>query len=185
MLLFTTPPLHIVDRPADSAHKGGKRLGYRFFVIHSTATPLTAKPTPLENALAYLTTTSPPSRPVSTHRVIAKSGQIYKLVPDNEVAWHAGFAQVGPLPHANSAGVVVESLNQWSLGIELDNDNSGRDPYTDAQMESCAAQLAEWIGAYGFLAPVGHGWIDRNKTDPKGFDWEDLYRRIWARLKVL
>ncbi len=170
-MLFQTPPLSITDRPADALHKGGTRLGYRFITLHATVGPL-------ESSLNWLTTSSPPSSPVSVQRVIAKSGRIYKLMSDAEIAWHAGFATVGPLPRKNAQGAVLESFNQWSLGIELENDNSGHDIYPLVQVTACAMQCAEWIGQLGYLAIVAHSWIDRRKTDPAGFPWADFYQAL-------
>lgn len=171
MSYFSTDPLHIIDRPSDQLHKGGTRFGYRYIVMHATVGGL-------ESSLRWLTTASPPSNPVSVQRVVSKSGQLYKLTDDAEVAWHAGFATIGPLPRRNAQGVVVESVNQWSLGIELENDNSGHDAYPLVQIKTTAKQVAEWIGAYGYLAIVGHSWIDARKSDPAGFPWDVFYRLL-------
>lgn len=178
MPYFFTPPLHITDRPADDLHHGGTRLGYRWITLHATVGGL-------ESSLNWLTTTSPPSNPVSVHRVISKTGRIYKLVSDEEVAWHAGFATVGALPRRNAQGVVTESFNQWSLGIEMENDNTGHDPYPLAQITACVNQVAEWYGSYGTLPIVAHSWIDRRKSDPAGFDWPLFYRLLFKRLGEL
>ena len=51
-------------------------------VIHATAGTV-------RSALAWLT--NPASR-VSAHYLIDKAGQIYRLVPDEYAAWHAGRA---------------------------------------------------------------------------------------------
>jgi N-acetyl-anhydromuramyl-L-alanine amidase AmpD len=170
-MFFTTPPLTIIDHPADAQHCGGQtRLGYRYIVIHATGGT---------NSLDWLSTTSPPSNPVSIHRLIAKDGTIYKIVADTVTAYHAGPAEIGPLPG------VGQNVNNWSLGIELENRNDGRDPYPSAQLDAAAAQVVEWIGVYGFLSIVGHGWIDVRKHDPAGLNWPDFYARIWAKLKAV
>lgn len=171
MVLFPTSPLPIIDHPADSIHCCGvTRLGYRWIVIHATAGT---------NSLDWLSTTSPASNPVSIHRLIAKDGTIYKIVPDDKTAYHAGYAQVGPLPGQG------QTMNNWSLGIELENLNNGTDPYPAAQLDRAADQVVEWIGAYGMIPVVAHSWIDIRKTDPRGFDWSGFYQRIWQRLKVI
>lgn len=166
MPYFVTPPLHIKDVPADDGHKGGARLGYRVIVIHATGGT---------NSTAWLSTTSNP--PVSIHRLIKKDGSIIKIVQDSEVAWHAGPATVGRLPAGS------ETINNWSLGIELENLNDGRDTYPAAQIESCALQVREWWGAYGALAITSHAGIQSNKHDPAGFPWPEFYRRLFALLK--
>lgn len=170
-MLFSTPPLSIIDHPADSVHCCGMtRLGYRWIVLHATAGT---------NSLNWLSTTSPDNNPVSIHRLIAKDGTIYKIVSDEHVAYHAGPAVVGRLPTTS------QNINNWSLGIELENLNDGHDPYPDRQLDACVLQVAEWIGMYGFIPIVAHTWIQSNKRDPAGFDWPEFYRRLWARLKVL
>lgn len=170
-MLFSIPPLSIVDHPADAAHAGAlARLGYRFIVIHATGGT---------NSLDWLSTTSPATAPVSIHRLVAKDGTIYKIVPDDVTAYHAGPSHVGPLPGDG------QNVNNWSLGIELENRNDGRDLYPTAQLDSAAAQVVEWWGAYGLLPIVAHAWIDARKHDPAGLDWQDFYRRMWARLKAV
>src|SRR5689334_5602184 len=66
------------------------------------------------SALAWLTN---PAARVSAHYVIEKSGHIHQPVADKYAAWHAGRASW----HGQTA------INECSIGIELVNDNSGRD----------------------------------------------------------
>jgi N-acetyl-anhydromuramyl-L-alanine amidase AmpD len=175
-MLFTTPPLVITDFPADAQHKGGQRRGYRWIVLHSTGGT---------NSKLWLSRTSSLSAPVSCHRLITKSGQIIKIVSDEEVAYTQGFARVGPLPRKNEQGVYIESMNNWSLSIEMENLDNYTDPYPAVQITACIAQCVEWIGAYGELPIVAHAWIDENKHDPAGFDWPDFYARLWQKLKAI
>jgi N-acetyl-anhydromuramyl-L-alanine amidase AmpD len=175
-MLFTTPPLVITDFPADARHKGGQRRGYRFVVLHSTGGT---------DSKLWLSRTSPLAHPVSCHRLISKTGQIIKIVGDDEIAWTQGFARVGPLPRKNEQGVYIESMNNWSLSIELENLDDYHDPYPIVQITACVNQVAEWIGAYGLLPIVAHAWIDSEKHDPAGFDWPDFYARLWARLRSI
>jgi len=173
MNYFLTTPLTITDHPADAQHKGGQRRGYRFIVLHATGGT---------NSVNWLSTTSPLSNPVSIHRLIDKTGKIYKIVSDEEIAWHAGPARVGPLPARNAQGVLIESLNNWSLGIELENDNSGHDPYPLVQVVAAAMQTAEWFSLYGYLAIVAHSWVDTRKTDPKNFPWDEFYKALDSQI---
>ena len=48
---------------------------------------------------------------VSSHFVINKKGKIYRLVQDNQIAWHAGKSCWGK----------YKNLNKNSIGIELVN----------------------------------------------------------------
>lgn len=170
-MLFSTSPLTITDHPADSIHCCGQtRLGYRFIVLHSTGGT---------NSLDWLSTASPPSNPVSCHRLIDKSGKIYKLVSDEKTAYTQGPAEIGPLPSQ------TQNANNWSLSIEMENLNNGVDPYPPAQLDAVVQQVVEWIGRYGFIPIVAHAWIQANKSDPAGFPWDDFYARLWQRLKTI
>jgi N-acetyl-anhydromuramyl-L-alanine amidase AmpD len=170
-MLFTTAPLVITDHPADSVHCCGQtRLGYRWIVLHATGGV---------DSLNWLSTTSPDNNPVSCHRLISKTGKIYKIVSDEKTAYTQGPAEIGPLPSQ------MQNANNWSLSIELENLNNGTDPYPPAQITACVNQVAEWIGAYGFIPIAAHAWIQANKTDPAGFDWPDFYVRLWAKLRSI
>ncbi len=164
--LFQTPPLAIVDLPADDAHHGGRRLAPRFIILHATGGT---------DSRAWLTTTSPRSNPVSIHRLIMKDGTTYKMVPDDEQAWHAGHGVIGPI-RPNDAG--LPNLNMCSLGIELENLNNGRDPYPEVQIAAAVAQCVEWIGVYGNLPILSHADVDTRKSDPKGLDMDAFRARV-------
>lgn len=150
-MLFATPPLPIVDVPADAKHKGGARLGFAYIVLHHTGGT---------NSRAWLSTTSNP--PVSCHRLIERNGTIVKIVPDHEVAYTQGPADIGPIPENG------QNANQWALSIELENLGNGQD-YPDAQLWATARQIVEWWAAYGWPALVYHKQIQGNKNDPYDF----------------
>jgi N-acetyl-anhydromuramyl-L-alanine amidase AmpD len=170
--LFDTPPLPIIDRPAASTHFTPGRAGHqpRFVVMHHSGGV---------DSLAWLRSTSNP--PVSTHRLIRKSGEIIKIVADEDTAFTAGFGVVGPVdPDANDPPGVARNFNQVSLHIELENLGNGKDPYPLPQVTAAAKQVVEWVGKYGYLAIVGHSWVDKDKNDPRGFDWDQFYSLIDA-----
>jgi N-acetyl-anhydromuramyl-L-alanine amidase AmpD len=170
-MLFSTNPLPIIDHPADRAHCCGEaRLGYRWIFLHATGGV---------NSLNWLSTTSPHDTPVSCHRLIAKDGTIYKIVPDDKVAYTQGPSVAGPVPGNG------ENMNQWALSIEMENLDNGHDPYPVTQVRACALQVVEWIGAYGFIPIVAHAWMQRDKHDPLGFPWDELYALIWDQLKEI
>lgn len=77
-----------------------------------------------------------PSHPddrVSAHYLISKFGVIRQLVPDNRAAWHAG--------ESHWMGMGKYAIQCGSIGIELENANTGRDPYPPAQIGA-----AHWLG---------------------------------------
>jgi N-acetyl-anhydromuramyl-L-alanine amidase AmpD len=126
------------------------------------------------SSLAWLT--NPASR-VSTHYLISKTGHIAQLVADSEAAWHAGVSQWFDL---NSA-----AIQHQSIGIELENDNNGRDPYPSAQMDALLWLSYRRIEQYK-IAP---GMVTRHldialphgrKTDPAGFPWLPFKALLFA-----
>lgn len=170
MTLFPTPPLAITDLPAAATHFTKGRAGFkpRFITIHHTGGV---------DSRDWLTHTSP--NRVSAHRLITKLGKIYKLVNDEDVSNAAGYAEVGPVdPDTSDPAGTPPNFNFDSLNIELENLGTGKDPYPAVQMIACALQILEWVGKFGYLAIVGHSWVDARKNDPRGFDWPELYRRI-------
>ena len=53
---------------------------------------------------------NPKSR-VSCHYFIERNGDIYKMVEDNKIAWHAG----------KSKWKDIRDMNKYSIGIEIQN----------------------------------------------------------------
>lgn len=97
-------------------------------------------------------------------------GQTYKLVSDELVAWHAGFAHVGPYYASSLQG----SANWVSLGLELENWNKQGALWPSKQIQSAALQIAEWWMLYGSIPVLGHALIDEAKSDPYAFPWDAL-----------
>lgn len=177
MAYFSTPPLQIIDHPADAEHCGGMpRLGYRYIVLHDTDTSTAGNGL---DSLAYLSTT--PGSGVSCHRYIPKNGLIYKLVPDHVVAWTQGPSELRLVPDNQP------NVNQWCLSIEMERSkkDKGAATWPIAQVQSAAWQCAEWTGLYGAIPIVGHTWIQSDKNDPRDFPWSEFYRRLFARLRDL
>lgn len=157
---FLTPPLTIIDRPANARHLGPPRstAAIKIIVLHSTAGSL-------ESSLDWLTTN--PDSVVSVHRLVDRDGTIYKIADDARVCNHVGFSRMGN----------TTNLNPASLGIELVNRNDGRDPYPHAQLLSCVKQVVEWQGHFGEIPIVGHYQVDtKGKSDPAGFPWALFYQ---------
>jgi N-acetyl-anhydromuramyl-L-alanine amidase AmpD len=168
IMYFPTPPLHIIDHPADGNHHGGKRSRPLWAIIlHSTVG---------DDSTDWLSTSSPLSNPVSVHRLIKRDGHILKIVSDDVIAFHAGFVKCGPYFPGSAAG-----NGNDTLGIELENSNGmkGRayQSYPEAQLLACARQVVEWWGAYGWLPLLYHRQVDTRKSDPVGFP-EDTFQRI-------
>ncbi len=174
MSYFSTPPLAIVDLPAQPDHFGPRRIRQPWaIVLHSTVGT---------DSRAWLTSTSQP--PVSVHRLIDRAGTIYKLVGDDWIAWHAGSIACGPYGPSSPAGTGNDTL-----GIELENASGApgvaSEFYPDLQIQACAAQIVEWWGVFGFLPLLGHGQADARKHDPIAFPWPRLHAAITGRLRAV
>lgn len=103
---------------------------------------------------------------VSAHYLISKQGKIFSVVPEHLRAWHAG----------KSFWRGQEKVNDFSIGIELDN--NGNEPFPMEQMNSLVKLSHELITRYPInpLKVLGHSDVAPNrKRDPgKFFDWAYL-----------
>jgi len=112
---------------------------------------------------------------VSTHYLIDRTGEIWNLVPENHMAWHAGVSQM-PSPDGRS------KVNSFSIGIELiGNKTSG---FTAAQYEALNNLLVDVMMRLPIQFITGHSDIapDR-KTDPWNFDWNQFERSLPSPVK--
>lgn len=117
---------------------------------------------------------------VSSHYLIDEKGKIYQFVDENKRAWHAG----------TSFWQGRESLNRYSIGIELCSQSFGQKPYPMKQISAlirlCQRLKRKYhikkhlILAHSDIAPT-------RKADPgKAFPWGYLARRglgVWYNLK--
>lgn len=111
---------------------------------------------------------------VSVHKLLAKDGTIYKIVPETKRAWHAGVSEW--------AGRYA--WNDFSIGYELENLGNGYDQYTPAQYDSLAHTLAYDCALYH----IPDFWIKDHrevalprgrKSDPDPtFDHEVLWSKM-------
>lgn len=173
MTYFITPPLDIIDHPADAQHCGGTRRGFRYIFLHDTDTSTDGNGL---NSLAWLSTT--PGSKVSCTRYIPKSGQIYKLMADATVPWTNGATVLEPVPDNQ------DSVNEWSLTIEMEHSqhDKGSSSWPLVQVRAAAWQCAEWKGMYGDLPILGHTWVQSNRNDPRDFPWVMFYRLLFERM---
>lgn len=128
-----------------------------FVVIHHTAQdslPQTIKTFTIERTQ------------VSAHYVIADDGTVVHMLNDYLRAWHAGNAVWGRNSDINSA----------SIGIELDN--NGKEPFSEAQINSLLALLTKLKKDYNIPTQnfIGHSDIaPSRKVDPSAlFPWQLL-----------
>jgi|GEM_PF-2475268 len=105
---------------------------------------------------------------VSAHYAIDRTGQVYQLVDNLDVAWHAG---VSTMPDGRN---YQGSCNEFSIGIELFGGNWI--DFTDAQYDSLIELTNELKRRFVINEKniVGHDAIaPGRKVDPgKRFDWK-------------
>jgi hypothetical protein len=157
----------IIDHPARD-HSSRAEQPIKFITVHATAGT---------NSLGWL---SGNENGTSIHILIRKDGVVYKMVDETRAAHHVGFSEY------RENGVVYSkhgplNCNMISLGIELENTNSGRDPYPEAQLRACAWYIQEWRNRFGNIPVNMHRDIDTNgKTDAAGIQVADILKYIEA-----
>jgi len=157
--------MEIVPHPSMSfsERKGGGRV--ELIVLHYTA---------MKSAEAALERLCDPAIEVSTHYLVARDGQILRLVMEEKRAWHAG--------EGRWAG--REDINSRSIGIELDND--GVSEFAEPLMVSLEALLEDLLTRHHLppKAVIGHSdMAPGRKADPgRLFDWARLAEKelsVW------
>ena len=151
----------------------------RFVVLHGTWMVSDA------DALARLTD---PEAQVSCHYYVSRDGNVAQLVPEADVAWHAG----------KSFWDGVDGLNPWSLGVEIGNAGpfaggvpttaqeavisdaqwAAAEPYTDAEYAAVIGLLKDVLARHGLgpEAVLGHDEVSPGRKSDPGchFDWARL-----------
>jgi N-acetylmuramoyl-L-alanine amidase len=120
-----------------------------------------------EEALARL---RDPEARVSSHYVVEEDGRVFRLVPEERRAWHAGASFWKGERDVNTASVGVEIVNP---GHEF-----GYRPFPDAQVASVTALVADirtrWMIEDDKI--VGHADVapDRKEDPGELFPWKRL-----------
>lgn len=103
---------------------------------------------------------------VAPHYLIDRKGNIYQLVSDQNIAWHAGAAKT---PDGRT------DVNSFSLGIEVINTQTEK--FSDAQYSGLNSLIAALKGKYSIKYVLGHDEIaPGRKTDPWGIEWKKVDR---------
>jgi N-acetylmuramoyl-L-alanine amidase len=123
-----------------------------------------------------------PKSKVSSHFLINKTGKIYRLVQDNNIAWHAGKSCWGK----------IKNLNKNSIGIELANKGHqyGYSNFKKKQLLSLVYICKILIKKYRIKKHniIGHSDIaPLRKIDPgERFPWREFANKkigIWHNYK--
>jgi len=128
--------------------------------------------TDMASAEAALARMTDAAARVSAHYCIDEDGTVYRLVPENRRAWHAGL----------SYWAGARDINARSIGVELVNPghSCGYRPFPDAQMRALAELSRGILARHPIPAHrvLGHSDVaPARKIDPgELFDWQRLAR---------
>lgn len=118
--------LDVRERPSPNHRsRNGQRI--RLCVLHSDASPSMA------GTIDWL---SRRESKVSYHYSVGRSGLIYRHVPDDLSAWHAGKSDWRGETDGKGG------VNDFSLGVNLSNRQDGTEKYPDAQLDAAARLVA-------------------------------------------
>lgn len=136
----------------------------KFIILHYTAINR-------EKSLAALTKGG-----VSSHFLVSdrEEDPIYRLVPEDRRAWHAGQSSWKTRTNINDSSIGIEIVN-------LGNVSGAFEPFTDFQMENVAV-LLKYLSEKYEIPPqniLGHSDIaPQRKSDPGPlFKWQELYEK--------
>jgi len=147
----------VIDHASPNFAERRLRATPDMIVLHYTA---------MASSQAALDWLCDPASQVSAHYLICGRGRTYRLVPEDQRAWHAGAGAWG----------ACSDVNSRSIGIELAND--GCSPFAAAQIDALERLLGQimthWpipparVIAHSDMAPT-------RKRDPgRRFDWRRL-----------
>lgn len=138
-------------------------------MLHSTEGNLSATTAWFQNSFSG----------VSAHYIVAKDGRIVNMVLDQDIAYHTR-GDIGMLPTWMTDGpnrYYCSRPNARTIGIEnemLPEDNV----LTDAQYESLAWLLRKLCSTYSIPYTrqfvISHASIQRDRSDPRNFDWHKI-----------
>lgn len=148
----------------DSYQAVGQDSRVQFIVLHYTSTDLPRS--------LYLLT----QKDVSSHYLIAEQpATIYRLVDENQRAWHAGNSQWNGRTWLNSSSIGIEMVNQ---GYSETAEGKVWQAWSEEQIEALVLLLKDIMQRHGLTADhvVGHSDIaPQRKVDPgPAFPWERL-----------
>lgn len=128
-------------------------------IIHSTYNALGGDPFNLEKILDIYK-----SYGVSPHYIINRDGKIYRLVADENIAYHAGESKV---PDGRTG------VNNFSIGIELINSKTEKP--TESQYAALKKLITRLKSEYSIKYVLGHNQIaPGRKDDPWNINWSKV-----------
>ena len=154
----------MTEIPAPSPNHDARGATVDMIVLHYTGMPTG------EAALARM---RDPAAKVSAHVMVETDGRVFRLVPDERRAWHAGVAEWAGRTDVNARSIGIEIVNpghEWGYAA-----------FPDTQVEAVVRLVAEARDRYGIPPErvVGHSDVaPHRKEDPgEAFPWGRLAMR--------
>jgi N-acetylmuramoyl-L-alanine amidase len=161
--------LALRERPSPNHGSRGEQPRIDMLVLHYTG---------MRSAAAALDRLCDQAARVSSHYVVDEDGTVWRLVPEERRAWHAGV----------SYWAGERDLNALSIGVEIVNPGHewGYRPFPELQMAAVETLCRDILARRAIPADriVGHSDIapDRKMDPGELFDWPRLARAgigIW------
>lgn len=126
--------------------------------------------TGMKNGAAALDRLCDPTAKVSAHYVVEEDGRVFRLVEEQQRAWHAGVSYWRGIEKVNAASIGVEIVNP---GHEY-----GYRAFPEVQMKSVLALCQEIIARHSIRPRnvVGHSDVAPERKEDPGelFNWQWL-----------
>jgi N-acetylmuramoyl-L-alanine amidase len=163
------PPLEFIEAP--SPNFDARTAPPEILVLHYTG---------MRTGPEALDRLRDPNEPrVSAHYMVEEDGRIFRLVPEERRAWHAGASYWKGQRNINGVSIGVEIVNP---GHEF-----GYRPFPDAQIATVIALIGDIRGRWqiGNDMIVGHADVAPGRKDDPGelFPWKRLAEAghgLWA-----
>lgn len=153
--------MSMIERPSPNFDARPDDVGIDILLLHYTG---------MASGPAAIDRLCDPAAKVSSHYVVEEDGRVFRLVPEEMRAWHAGV----------SSWMGATNINARSIGIEIVNGGHdfGSPAYPLAQM-SAVTSLCRAILSRHPIKParvLGHSDVaPLRKADPgEWFDWRGL-----------
>ncbi len=126
---------------------------------------------------------------VSYHVLIGEDGRIIQALDPAKRAFGAGYSAFDGewvITNRNVGGSINNFALHLSLETPIDGENEAprHSGYSQAQYDSLALVLADWMQKYDIPAEniTTHRYVDLGgeRADPRSFDWQQLKQRLVA-----
>lgn len=160
--------LPVIDHPSPNFDERSGRRPVDMIVLHYTG---------MKTAAAALERLADPESKVSAHYMIDEDGTIYRLVPEDKRAWHAGV----------SFWRGVRDVNARSIGIELVNPGHefGYREFPTPQIDALIVLLKDIATRHEVMPGnyVAHSDIAPSRKEDPGelFPWHRLHAAGFGR----